>query len=181
MESDLAAARACGECTVCCKVLKIEQPDLRKAAGISCSFLRKGKGCTIYAERPNLCRIWHCGWRRFDWIDPLMRPDLCGILVRLVNDGIPPGHRPDLGIAFEVLRTQMALRGAGVVEAISTVIAENVAAFIVVPGPPGYAGTRIFLNDLLRKLVEQRDRDGALATLEGAYQAGLSMPKEWAG
>lgn len=181
MANNLVASRTCGDCTVCCKVLKIDAPDLRKASGVTCTFLRKGQGCSKYADRPDVCRTWYCGWRRFEWMDTLARPDRCGILVRLVDDGIPPNYSGGFGVAFEVLRTQVAFRSAGIVEAISTVIDDNIAAFLIVPGPPGFAATRVFLNDHLRGPIGQRDRNAVLAKLDEAHQVGLATPKEWIG
>ena len=56
--------RICGPCTVCCTVLKIEAPELRKGAGTSCKHLR-GAGCGIYESRPPVCQQFLCGWRLF--------------------------------------------------------------------------------------------------------------------
>jgi hypothetical protein len=52
--------RACGTCTMCCKLTKIDA--VQKPAGIWCRHCKPGKGCTIYATRPNECRQFFCAW-----------------------------------------------------------------------------------------------------------------------
>jgi hypothetical protein len=55
-----APARQCGGCTLCCKLVPVEQ--LEKPAGVRCKHQRSGKGCMIYAKRPWSCREWTCLW-----------------------------------------------------------------------------------------------------------------------
>jgi hypothetical protein len=50
--------RSCGTCTLCCKVLTIEA--LGKPNGQWCPHCVKGRGCTIYSDRPNECRGFYC-------------------------------------------------------------------------------------------------------------------------
>jgi hypothetical protein len=52
--------RQCGSCTLCCKLIPVE--ELHKAAGQRCQHVRAGKGCSIYARRPFSCREWSCLW-----------------------------------------------------------------------------------------------------------------------
>lgn len=52
--------RACGACTMCCKVMRIE--ELKKEAGVWCPHVVQGRGCGIYAERPKSCRKFNCGY-----------------------------------------------------------------------------------------------------------------------
>jgi hypothetical protein len=52
--------RACGTCSLCCKVMEIGALD--KGAGQWCSHVAKGKGCAIYSDRPAECRRFGCGW-----------------------------------------------------------------------------------------------------------------------
>lgn len=56
----IVAGRACGSCTLCCKVMEIG--ELGKAAGQWCPHVLTGKGCSIYAVRPNACSAFGCGW-----------------------------------------------------------------------------------------------------------------------
>jgi hypothetical protein len=53
--------RTCGSCSLCCKLLAIDELD--KPAGRWCRHCRPGRGgCSIYADRPDVCRGFHCGW-----------------------------------------------------------------------------------------------------------------------
>jgi hypothetical protein len=52
--------RQCGGCTLCCKLIPVE--ELSKPAGIRCPHVRTGKGCSIYERRPVSCRHWSCLW-----------------------------------------------------------------------------------------------------------------------
>jgi hypothetical protein len=65
VEAALAAmaaenGRQCGNCSQCCKVLDI--PGIPKPAGSWCKACQPGRGCTIYDNRPEVCRAFACGW-----------------------------------------------------------------------------------------------------------------------
>ena len=58
-----ALGRACGACSLCCKLLQIDEPELKKPANEWCRHCRPGKGgCAIYDERPPVCRDFACEW-----------------------------------------------------------------------------------------------------------------------
>lgn len=73
------AARACGDCIACCQQLRIDSPQLQKAGGVLCPNCT-GRGCGIYAERPQVCRDWLCTWMRAPEIPDDFRPDLLGVM-----------------------------------------------------------------------------------------------------
>lgn len=52
--------RACDGCTLCCKVMGID--ELEKPPGEWCARCDPRKGCTDYANRPKECREFHCRW-----------------------------------------------------------------------------------------------------------------------
>src|SRR6516162_2640123 len=53
--------RACGTCSLCCKLLGITALD--KPADTWCKHCKPGQnGCQIYADRPSACRTFDCGW-----------------------------------------------------------------------------------------------------------------------
>ena len=53
--------RVCGSCSLCCKLLRIEELD--KPAGRWCAHCTAGRdGCNIYDTRPPSCRSFHCSW-----------------------------------------------------------------------------------------------------------------------
>jgi len=54
-------ARACGNCSLCCKLLAIA--ELNKPIDTWCPHARPGRGgCSIYPDRPTNCRGFTCGW-----------------------------------------------------------------------------------------------------------------------
>jgi hypothetical protein len=64
--------KSCGECTLCCKLLKIEV--LNKPKGRWCEHCLPGKGCKIYSERPDECRRFHCGYLTLEYLGDEWKP-----------------------------------------------------------------------------------------------------------
>lgn len=64
--------RTCGSCTLCCKVMAVE--ELGKPAGKWCSICSPTEGCYAYAERPKECRDFACLWLRGE-IPEEFKPD----------------------------------------------------------------------------------------------------------
>ena|SRR5262245_12245885 len=58
--SPIVAGRKCGSCTLCCKVMSIG--EIGKPRGAWCKHCHVGVGCRIYADRPDECRAFHCGY-----------------------------------------------------------------------------------------------------------------------
>src|SRR5215510_6556638 len=52
--------RTCGDCTLCCKLLPVK--EIGKVGGHRCQHQSSSKGCRIYANRPDSCRLWSCMW-----------------------------------------------------------------------------------------------------------------------
>ncbi|HEY4029904.1 MAG TPA: hypothetical protein VGM25_06135 [Caulobacteraceae bacterium] len=82
------AARACGSCVACCKVLNIDEPDMIKPADQMCMHCT-GQGCAIYESRPGVCRSWDCVWRRIDTMPMETRPDRLGVLFTIDRQAEP--------------------------------------------------------------------------------------------
>jgi hypothetical protein len=80
-ENPLVPGRTCGSCTLCCTVMLVE--ELKKPAGITCSYLVAGSGCGIREHRPRSCRTFFCGWRLDPNIDSLWKPNICGFVLTL--------------------------------------------------------------------------------------------------
>jgi hypothetical protein len=59
-ESRCHSGRACGSCTLCCKVIAVA--DFDKLPGVWCPHCVRGKGCGIYETRPTDCRTFFCEW-----------------------------------------------------------------------------------------------------------------------
>ncbi|MEI2296719.1 hypothetical protein [Ensifer sp. MJa1] len=64
--------RACGTCTLCCRLPDIDALD--KPANAWCRHCTEGRGCQIYAERPQLCRDFLCLWRTDETLDDAFDP-----------------------------------------------------------------------------------------------------------
>jgi hypothetical protein len=65
--------RACGSCSLCCKLLRVEELD--KPVGVWCSHCRVERGgCKIYDTRPPTCRSFHCAWLINPELGPKWRP-----------------------------------------------------------------------------------------------------------
>lgn len=71
--------RSCGGCSFCCTVVPVERP-LNKPAAVRCQFL-KHKGCSVYAQRPDVCAFWNCAWLYQPEAKGLKRPDLSGYAI----------------------------------------------------------------------------------------------------
>ena len=81
-----APDRACGDCTLCCKVMAIEQ--LAKPAGSWCAQCRPGRGCLIYHDRPTECRSFSCLWLLNDRLDQYWKPNRSKLVLTTSDDGI---------------------------------------------------------------------------------------------
>lgn len=68
-----ARGRACGTCTLCCKVYDV--PSLDKPAGTWCRHCKPGRGCGIHETRPQHCRSFYCLWMTQDWLGPEWKPE----------------------------------------------------------------------------------------------------------
>ena len=51
--------RSCGDCKLCCSTMAVYELD--KPRGECCKHVN-GKGCGIYADRPQSCREFECLW-----------------------------------------------------------------------------------------------------------------------
>lgn len=56
----IVPGRSCGTCTLCCRLPDIDLFD--KPANAWCRHCIEGKGCSIYADRPSVCRDFLCLW-----------------------------------------------------------------------------------------------------------------------
>jgi len=90
------AAKTCGDCTLCCKVMAIEA--LAKPLSSWCPHCKPGRGCQIYADRPAECRTFRCLWLADDALDQHWKPNKSKLVLTTSEDGIEvrcdPGY-PD--------------------------------------------------------------------------------------
>lgn len=109
----------CGSCTMCCKVLEIE--EISKPRGQWCPECKPGTGCTVYDQRPVPCRTFECLWLQMQakggW-QPRMRPDKVHVMFTVHPDQtsliahVDPA-RPDAfkGKTVDIFMKEMALKG----------------------------------------------------------------------
>jgi hypothetical protein len=72
-------SKACGGCTLCCKVLGIGPNG--KAPGVLCPHAAPGSGCGVHDHRPEVCATYQCAWTWAEPLDPSWRPDRAGFLI----------------------------------------------------------------------------------------------------
>lgn len=68
-----APGRACGTCTLCCKVYDV--PATESPAGAWCRHCRPGQGCGVWPTRPDACREFFCNWITQEWLGPEWKPE----------------------------------------------------------------------------------------------------------
>ena len=89
------AAKPCGECGMCCKILRINV--LEKPAGVWCRHFSKGLGCSIHAGAPGECHRFQCYWSISETLGEEWRPDRCKMVIwsnvegRIIAD-VDPSH-----------------------------------------------------------------------------------------
>lgn len=72
--------RECNGCTECCKWLVAEAHGYYFQPGRPCHF--KGEsGCTIYKDRPEVCKSYKCEWLVNSEIPEWMKPTLSKVLI----------------------------------------------------------------------------------------------------
>lgn len=81
----LVPGRACGSCMMCCKVPAIE--EFAKPPGVWCRHAVSGKGCVIYADRPESCRAFYCLWMQDSSFGPEWKPEKAKFAVYLQRNG----------------------------------------------------------------------------------------------
>jgi hypothetical protein len=170
----LVAGRECGGCTVCCKTLKINVPELKKLAAVLCEHCTAGVGCRIYEARPSVCKGWYCGWRRMRYLNDDWRPDRCGVLIDIVGgegEGIPPDF-PQVALKFDVVDSPRVLTWDPLIRFIASEIERGRPVFLGVPAAVGYERRKIFLNHLMAHAVASRDRMLMIDGLVSAFQMG---------
>jgi hypothetical protein len=136
---DLVPGRSCGDCTLCCTVLAIDQPEMQKEAGVPCRHCQDG--CAIYETRPVLCRDYHCGWRQLPILDDGWRPDRSGVFVEV--EVIEGETAISMVLVGNPLKT---VRQTWFIDFVITGVRENVPLHLGIPGPRGFQGASLPLN-----------------------------------
>ena len=70
--------RQCGSCNRCCDILEVAA--VAKPANELCKHWEAGNGCTIYKQRPQMCRSFSCAWLQGHFNDDWF-PEKSGMVV----------------------------------------------------------------------------------------------------
>lgn len=81
-----ARAKSCGPCTLCCKLLAVE--ELGKPMSQWCAHLKPGAGCGIYETRPHSCRTFECVWLMDPEMPHRFRPDQTKVVLDQDPEGL---------------------------------------------------------------------------------------------
>lgn len=97
-------SRPCGDCAMCCKLLRIDKCTnggdqefpFNKPRGVMCKHFKGGHGCTLYGSEqfPNVCKSFLCLWKMKEANVPEeLRPDKLHVIFQSVSE-LPefPGH-----------------------------------------------------------------------------------------
>ena len=170
-EPAVVNGRQCGACTICCKILAINAKELKKTASVLCQHCDEGRGCRIYATRPEVCRGFYCEWRLNPQIPATWRPDKSGIFIdRIAREHIEEilgVYAGDYAISFMLLRSD-AIERPALFETIAQFIVKRVAIFLTIPGPDGHLPGQMFLNEVIESAVAKHDREGMMIIIRQA-------------
>lgn len=176
MTTGLIPNRTCGACNACCWALKVDDPELKKVPAKLCPNWKPEHKCTIYENRSETCRDWHCGWR-FMPLGDEWRPDLCGFLITSASQTFP-AHAED-GVQFELIGGPDKIHWPPFSILAADFMRNSVPVYLSVLRGEGFSSIRISLsgNEALRRALLQRDFLVADLLLVQAVQVCLQHPK----
>jgi hypothetical protein len=169
-ETSLVPGRECGECQVCCIALTVDKPEIQKMPGSPCCHSLAG-GCDIYENRPDVCRVFFCGWRKLAAIPADWRPDESGILVIGESNELPQ-YQP---VALNLFLTGNPLKAVRRPDFLDFVLrnARGTALYLMLPGGKAMKPARLHLNP---SLAGARSRADVKAVLEQSLKTHRTLP-----
>jgi hypothetical protein len=172
--------RVCGSCTVCCKVLPISEPELKKPPGVLCQHCLPDQGCQLRENWPKLCGEFFCGWRYYAQLDDNWRPDRSDILIEFKDKDVPPGfQRNDYFCKFTFFGRADKAHWEPLINFIANLVALDRPVMIATTGEtPGHLRGQILVNYMLRPAILARDAKRIGAGLEQALAACNAHPSE---
>ena len=85
--------RECGTCTLCCRVLGVQ--EITKPPATLCTHCDEGGGCRIYETRPKQCRLFNCYFLTNPKLREQWRPSKSHIVLVVAPDGTRIGAHVD--------------------------------------------------------------------------------------
>jgi hypothetical protein len=86
VEDPKVPGRHCGDCSLCCKLLKIT--ELMKPEAKWCPHCAPGRGgCKIYDQRPGECQSFFCAWLTAPELGPEWRPKTAKMVLYVEGQG----------------------------------------------------------------------------------------------
>lgn len=174
MRDQPVSQNSCGTCAVCCTALGFNAKEgYKKKAGETCKHCT-GTGCGIYETRYELCRIFHCGWRKQPLLGEEWRPDLSGVLLmELTGEEIPEAYRAaGAGLEFMILTDERAITRPGFADYVATLVSRKVVVYMSLVGRP-----KTVLNQFLEELVAAGDMPGLTRMLVHLYKLHLEAQR----
>lgn len=77
--AQIVEGRSCADCTLCCKLLGVDA--IAKPRHVLCEHCDAGKGCRIYAARPDECAVFNCSYLLNEKLGAHWKPVASGIVV----------------------------------------------------------------------------------------------------
>lgn len=169
----LVPGRECGDCTVCCIVPTIDDPEIQKKPGIHCRHC--ATGCTIYESRPKSCRAFYCAWRLIPALGPDWRPDLSGVFSMLTDAKIDGNTVPALTLML-IRDAEKILASPGFLHFVRVTMAAERPLFLSISSAPGHVPLRVLLKGpVIRDAARQSDAQ-VRAILEQALRFLQAQP-----
>jgi hypothetical protein len=153
--------RLCGDCTLCCKVMAIE--EFEKPAGSWCPHCKPGRGCLVYERRPAECRKYDCLWLIDVRFGEHWKPSRSKLVLTLSADGIEIRCDPGFPDAWrkEPFRSEIRkLALAGEANDVMVLVVVGERMILVTPAHEFHLGT-VGPNDRIVREIEGRRIVGA--------------------
>jgi hypothetical protein len=164
----LVPGRDCGDCTVCCVVPVIDEPEIQKAGSAPCRHC--ARGCAIYDSRPQVCRAFYCGWRQLDFGDE-WRPDRSGVFIML-EEIAAAGAPPVMALTFMLIAQAFkVLHTRAFVDLVRDRALQGWPIFVALPPKPGFKAKRVRIRDAAVQEAARTD----IGWLETLLEQGLRL------
>ncbi len=167
----------CGACSACCQELTFELFGALKPGGVMCEHAKPPHGCSIYHNRPHICRAYHCGWHHLPSLGEEWRPDQSEILITFRSGPTPDGKTD--GIDFLLTGDHDRVTWPPLVRYIATLIVDGDPVYLSLPGGPGCQSPWVYLNNIpaLSDAIARRHFADTAAALKQALQVCIDYPK----